>query len=106
VYELTGPRLLSFAEIATALSAATGRTITYLPVTPEEYVASATAAGVPSQDAEMLAALFADICDGHNSSLARGVTDVLHRPPRDFDEYALAAASGVWTGVAPGASGR
>lgn len=35
VYELTGPRLLTFAEAAAEIAAATGREITYLPVTGE-----------------------------------------------------------------------
>ena len=39
VDELTGPRLLSFTEMASILSDATGREIAYLPITPDEYAA-------------------------------------------------------------------
>lgn len=39
VYELTGPRLLSMHDVAAELSAATGRSIDYVPGTPEEFVA-------------------------------------------------------------------
>ena len=98
VYELTGPRLLSFGDIATMLSAATGRRIIYQDVTPDEYVAAAVASGLPTVDAEMLAALFSHIFDGRNESLADGVGQVLERPARDFAAFAAAAAaSGAWT---------
>jgi uncharacterized protein YbjT (DUF2867 family) len=102
VYELTGPQLLSFADVAAALSAATGREVTYQPVTRHEYAVRATAAGLPVADAEMLAALFAHIFDGHNEALGEGVSDVLGRHPRGFTEFATAAAaSGAWTVGAP-----
>jgi uncharacterized protein YbjT (DUF2867 family) len=97
VYEVTGPRLMSFAEIATDLSAATGREVVYLDVTPASYVDEAIAAGVPADEAEMLAELFAHIFDGHNESLATGVADVLGRPATDFARFAAdAAAAGAW----------
>jgi uncharacterized protein YbjT (DUF2867 family) len=97
VYEVTGPRLLSFHDVAAELSAATGRDIVYVPTTPEEYVAAAVRAGVPVDEAEMLAALFAHIFDGHNASLAHGVAELLGRAPRDFADFATAAATtGVW----------
>ena len=54
VYELTGPRLLSFADAAAELSEAIGRPIRYLPVTGEEYAAAAVQAGVPVEEAEPL----------------------------------------------------
>jgi uncharacterized protein YbjT (DUF2867 family) len=97
VYELTGPRLLSFHDVAADLSAATGRPIVYLPVSTEEYVVAATEAGVPADEAEMLGGLFAYIFDGHNASLADGVVQALGRPARDFAEFAKQAeAAGAW----------
>jgi uncharacterized protein YbjT (DUF2867 family) len=97
VYELTGPRLLTFHDVAADLSAATGRPIVYLPVSTQEYVPGAIEAGVPADEAIMLGGLFAHIFDGHNSSLATGVTEALGRPARDFAEFATqAAAGGAW----------
>jgi uncharacterized protein YbjT (DUF2867 family) len=97
VHELTGPGLLSFTDVAEVLSTATGRVIRYEAVTPDEYAAAASAAGVSVGEAEMLAELFAHIFDGHNESLAHGVEEVLGRPARDFADFAAdAAATGVW----------
>lgn len=97
VHELTGPDLLTFDEMAAALSAAAGRPVAYVPVSPADYVRAATAAGMPAAQAEQLAELFAFIFDGHNASCTTGVEDVLGRRARGFGEYATAAAAtGVW----------
>ena len=107
VYELTGPRLLSFADMAASLSDATGRAIAYVPVTPEEYAVAAHEAGMPADEATMLASLFTKIFDGHNSSLTHGVADVLGRPPRDFATFAAtAAATGAWATAADRSAAR
>src|SRR5690606_41239323 len=94
---VTGPRRLTFADAAASLARARGRPVTYVPVTREEYVAGARAAGLPPAEVEALADLFATVRDGRNASLADGVQRALGRPPRDFDEFAReAAAAGAW----------
>ena len=96
-YEVTGPRLLTFADVADELTRATGRHVSYLAVTPEEYVAAAVDHGVPAEEAGPLAELFSRVLDGRNAHLADGVRRALSRPPRDFADYAAAAAAtGVW----------
>ncbi|GAA2355493.1 NAD(P)H-binding protein [Nonomuraea africana] len=92
VYELTGPRLLSFAEAAAEISAASGREVTYVPVTPEEFADGARAAGLPEDEIVGLNALFAEVLDGRNENLADGVRQALGRPARDFTQYAKDAA--------------
>ena len=97
VYELTGPRLLGFADIAAELSRATGRRIDYVSVTPEQYAAAAAAAGVPAEEIEPLTELFTRVLDGHNAYLTPDVQKVLGRPARDFADYARqTAAGGAW----------
>ena len=98
VYELTGPRLLTFADAAVELSAATGHDVRYLPVTPEEYAAGAAAAGVPAEEITPLTDLLVRVLDGHNAHLSGDVERVLGRPARDFTDYArAAAAAGAWS---------
>jgi uncharacterized protein YbjT (DUF2867 family) len=98
VYELTGPRLLTFADVAAELSAATGREVRYLPVTPEEYAAGAAEAGIPPEEIEPLTDLFVRVLDGHNAHVSGDVERVLGRPARDFTDYArAAAAAGAWS---------
>ena len=97
VYELTGPRLLTFADVAAELSRATGRDIEYVSVPIEQYPAAAAEAGVPAEEIAPLTELFARVLDGHNAYLTSDVERVLGRRARDFAEYAAeAAATGVW----------
>ncbi|MFI9332107.1 NmrA family NAD(P)-binding protein [Kitasatospora sp. NPDC052868] len=93
VYELTGPRLLSYADVAAELSKATGREIRFNAVTVEEYREVLARAGLPGEFAD----LFTMILDGRNAHLSDGVRRALGREPRDFSDFAReAAATGVW----------
>ncbi len=97
VYELTGPRLLTFAEAVAEISRALGREIRYVPISIEDFAAGAAEQGVPSEVVEMLAYLFGEVLDGRNAHLADGVQRALGREPRDFADYARdAAATGIW----------
>jgi uncharacterized protein YbjT (DUF2867 family) len=97
VYELTGPRLLTFPEAVREISRAEGREIRYTPISIEDFAAAAAEQGVPSEVIEMLTFIFAEVLDGRNARLADGVQRALGRKPRDFSDYARdAAASGVW----------
>jgi uncharacterized protein YbjT (DUF2867 family) len=97
VYELTGPRLLSFADAVAAISAATGRPIGYTRVPVEDFSASLTAEGVPGDIVGLLSYLFTSVLDGRNAHVCDGVQRVLGRPARDFADYARdTAATGVW----------
>ncbi|GAA4197424.1 NAD(P)H-binding protein [Streptosporangium oxazolinicum] len=99
LYELTGPRLLTFADAAAEISKATGREIHYVPISVEEYVAGAVEHGIPAEYAVQLAKLFTTVLDGRNAHLSDGVQRALGREPRDFGDYARdAAATGVWNG--------
>lgn len=93
VYELSGPRLLSFHDVAAELAEATGREIRYVPVSLEDYRAFLTENGLPADFAE----LFGVVTDGRNAHLVHGVEEALGRKPKDFADYARdAAATGVW----------
>lgn len=97
VYEVTGPRLMSFADIAADLSAATGREIAYIDVPHEAFVNEVKASGAPQDVVWMLDYLFATVLDGRNSSLTNGVQRALGREPKDFSEYSKdVAKTGLW----------
>ena len=96
-YELTGPRLMTFADAARELANATGRDIQFVPITQREFLAGLEQAGVPADDAEMLGYLFEFVLDGRNAHLADGVQRALGREPRDFADFARdAAEAGAW----------
>ncbi len=96
VYELTGPRLLSFPEAVTEIAKARGQEIDYVPVSVEEYTAGAAEHGLPAELVAFLSYLFGDVL-GNSARLADGVQRALGRPPRDFSDYAArTAATGIW----------
>jgi uncharacterized protein YbjT (DUF2867 family) len=97
VYEVTGPRLMSFADVAAVISRAAGREIRYVEVPHEAFVAGAAESGAPEDVVWMLDYLFSTVLDGRNAHLTDGVQRALGRPPRDFADYARdIAATGLW----------
>jgi uncharacterized protein YbjT (DUF2867 family) len=99
LYELTGPRSLTFAEAAAEIAEATGHEVRYVPVSLEEHAAEAAEHGVPAQVVELLTYLFSEVVDGRNANTTAGVRLALGREPKDFTDYAReAAATGVCDG--------
>jgi uncharacterized protein YbjT (DUF2867 family) len=97
LYELTGPRLLTFAEAVDEIAEATGREIHYVPVSIEEYTSMLAEHGVPDDYVSLLTYLFTEVLDGRNARLADGVQRAVGREPRDFRDFARdTAATGVW----------
>ncbi|WP_369202410.1 NmrA family transcriptional regulator [Streptomyces sp. PU-14G] len=97
VHDLTGPRLLTFAEATREVAEASGRTVRYVPVPREEYGRWLAEQGEPAELVAFLDEMFAQLLDGRNASVSDGVRQVLGRPPRDFTDFARrAAARGTW----------
>ncbi|MVO83786.1 NAD(P)H-binding protein [Streptomyces sp. p1417] len=96
-YELSGPRALTFAEVAAEISAVSGRPTRFEAVTAEQYVADLIAGGMPEKDARSLACVHVFLSEGHNSEPTTDVRYILGREPRDFSEYVKSvAAAGIW----------
>jgi len=97
LYELTGPRMLTFAEATAEIGKALDREIAFVNVSPAEYAAGLAAEGVPEDVTGLLMYLFTTVLDGRNSSVGDGVQRALGREPRDFYDYAWdTAQQGTW----------
>jgi uncharacterized protein YbjT (DUF2867 family) len=97
LYELTGPRSLTFAEAVAEIGRASGDDARYQPVSLDEYALAMTELGLPGEVVELTRYLFSEVLDGRNSATVDGVQRALGRPARDFSEYARdAAAAGAW----------
>jgi uncharacterized protein YbjT (DUF2867 family) len=97
VYEVTGPRLLTFAQAVDEIASASGRVLRYTPIGLDEFAGALGQEGVPEEEAALLRYLFGEVLDGRNAHVTDGVQRALGRPPRDFADYArAAAASGAW----------
>ncbi|WP_068116398.1 NAD(P)H-binding protein [Tropicimonas marinistellae] len=100
LYEVTGPHLMTFAEVAEALTAAAGRQIAHVPISFEDFHA-ALVASQGELIADILTGIARETLDGRNAHLTDGVQRALGRPPRDFTTFATAAArSGAWADAA------
>lgn len=97
LFEVTGPRLMSFADCAQAISTASGCRVRLRQVPLETYLDGLREQQLPNDLIDLLGSLFSDLFDGRNATVADGVRQALGRPATDFTEYARkAAASGVW----------
>lgn len=101
IYEVTGPRLMSIADVAADLSRVVGREIAYVDVPHDAFVSEVASSGAPDDVVWILDYLFATVLDGRNAYLTDGVQRALGRPPRDFADYAReVAATGLWSKAA------
>ena len=97
LYELTGPALMSFADISKTFTEILGRPITYTPLTMEAFLASLAEAQVAPELIELMAYLFGEVFDGRNAILGDGVERALGRPATSFHDFVSnAAQAGAW----------
>jgi uncharacterized protein YbjT (DUF2867 family) len=102
LYEVTGPRLLTFEQAIGEIARVTGRQIQYVPVSVDDYAAALEAAQLPPDLANLITYLFREVLDGRNASLADGVEKALGRPARSFEGYVRRTAeTGVWNPAPP-----
>lgn len=100
VHEVTGPRLLSFAQAVDEIAEATGRTITFQPISATEHARGLAAAGVSQEIAFLMNHLFTEVLDGRNAHVVDGVQQALGHPARDFGDYVRRTARADGWGVA------
>ncbi|WP_413809815.1 NAD(P)H-binding protein [Streptomyces sp. OE57] len=97
VYELTGPRALTFGSAVELISRASGRPLTYRQVSPAEYAATLVEEGLSEDDAHHVAEMFVLMERGLLAGTTDDLATVLGRAPRSFEDYAVrAAAAGAW----------
>ena len=96
-YEVTGPRMLTFNELAQEISKAVGREVQFIQVPKEVFAGAIGESGAPDDIAWLLNYLFETVLDGRNAYLCDGVQRALGREPADFADFACRiAARGAW----------
>jgi uncharacterized protein YbjT (DUF2867 family) len=97
LYEVTGPRLITFREAVALVAKASGRDVKFVQVSNQEFLEGLASLQLPPDFVWLLNELFTVVLDGRNEYLSDGVQRALGRAPRDFEEFAKqAAATGVW----------
>ncbi len=103
IYEVTGPRLLTFTELAQEISEAAGRPVPFVQIPADAFAAAIEESGAPADVAWLLNYLFESVLDGRNAYVGDGVQRALGREPADFSTFAKRiAARGVWQADAQG----
>ncbi len=100
IYEVTGPRLLTFSDLAKEISEAAGRDVEFVQIPAEAFAQGVAESGIPEDIAWLLNYLFASVLDGRNAYVGDGVKRALGREPADFAEFARRISNrGTWTVV-------
>ena len=97
VFEVSGPRAMTFAQCVAAISVATGYPVKYTQIPLESFIGGLRSQGAPEPLLWLMRELFTVVFDGRNSTPASGVEEALGRPATDFNEYLRkVTASGAW----------
>ena len=97
LFEVSGPRAMTFAQCMDELSEALGRQVDFTQVAVDGYIGVLQEQGVPEEMQWLLRELFTHVLDGRNSHTAKGVEEALGRPATDFSEYLKRTIkSGIW----------
>jgi uncharacterized protein YbjT (DUF2867 family) len=97
LYEMTGPRLLTFTEAAAEIGKASGRDIRYQQISHEAFFTTLQQAEIPAEFFGLMTELFTEVLDGRNAHVSDGAQRILGRAPKDFSDYARdTAATGIW----------
>jgi uncharacterized protein YbjT (DUF2867 family) len=97
VFEVTGPRALTFAQCIREISEALGRPVKFTSVPVDAYIDALREQGVPKEMQWLLHELFTVVFDGRNSKVIFGVEEALGRVATDFKTYVQKTVkSGVW----------
>ena len=95
---VTGPKKLTFDEVAGILGDKLGRSIQYQPISMDEFKEGLTAAGLPESFIWLLGYLFTEVLgNSENQTVSNDVERVLNRKPVSFEEFVEnKVAEGVW----------
>ena len=97
LFEVTGPRALTFTQCIQEIAEALGRPLKYTRVPIDAYINALREQGVPEDLQWLLRELFTVVFDGRNCKVMPGVEEVLGRPATDFKTYVQKTIqSGVW----------
>ena len=97
VFEVSGPRVLTFAECVAAISHAAGYPVKYTQIPIEDFIDGLRGQGAPETVLWLMRELFSVVFDGRNSRPVAGVEEALGRPATDFGEYVRKVmATGAW----------
>jgi uncharacterized protein YbjT (DUF2867 family)/predicted enzyme related to lactoylglutathione lyase len=86
-YNLSGPEVLTYGQVADKLSALLGKKITYHAVTPAAWKSTMLGYGVPESTVDGLLDLYQYCVNGGSSTVSDAVATILGRAPISLEQY-------------------
>ena len=97
LFEVSGPRSMTFSQCAEEISAAVGYPVKFTSISIDEFLQALREQGLPEEVLWLMNELFTVVFDGRNSKPASGVEEALGRPATDFGEYLRKVmVTGAW----------
>jgi uncharacterized protein YbjT (DUF2867 family) len=97
LFEVSGPRALTFAQCVAEISEAVGYPVKFTRITIDEFIRVLRGQGLPEKMLWLMRELFTVVFDGRNSNPTQGIEEALGRPATDFSEYLRKVmATGAW----------
>lgn len=97
LFEVTGPRAMTFTECVAEISEVVGYPVEYKEIPIEDFLNALRDQGLPEGMLWLMRELFTVVFDGRNSNTTDGVMEALGRPATDFKEYLQKVnATGAW----------
>ncbi len=87
-FALTGKEAINHTEVAAKLSNATGLSISYADITPEDFKKGLLSAGLPEDYADFMNYIAASLKQGNSAPIIDSVKQITGKEPISFDEYA------------------
>lgn len=87
LYEVTGPELISFADVAAKFSANLQHKVDFESISMADFQSRMSKDGVPGDVIGVLTYLFGEVLDGRSEYTTDGVERALGRPARNFDDF-------------------
>lgn len=95
-YALTGPRAITFDDVAASIAAVSGRPVGYKDIDQEAWISGAIVAGLPADYAVMLRWLTGSVISGDGARPTGDIEAVTGRPAGSFEAFARRNAA-AWT---------
>jgi uncharacterized protein YbjT (DUF2867 family) len=86
-YVITGPTAISYTDIAQTLSAALGKPVTYVSISPEQFKTAMLGSGAPEWLADAMNELYAVYRAGYGGGVTDTFAQVTGKPPTTFEQF-------------------
>lgn len=95
VYELTGPAVHDYAEVAAAVARVSGKAVRYQPVAEHDYAAALTGYGLPEWLAAALANMYSAVAAGKFAVVSNDFALLVGHPAKSLDAAVAEQFAGV-----------